>query len=215
MASLHKSSGTTRLPCQPPPESPVSTAPRPQEARPSKGTPDALDCTLPSLGAGRVRGPELSCRRRLHCPPRPSHPHTRPSLTPTNPAPPGAWLSKCTWATRYFFITCLVVKNFKTKIQRCPLKISTIVIFKKSVLYLIGDFGLTPGHVGSWFPELAPPAVGLTTDCLGSPEHSAAKLLQSCPTLCDPIDGSPPGSPVPGILQARTLEWVAISFSNA
>ena len=41
-----------------------------------------------------------------------------------------------------------------------------------------------------------------------------AKSLQSCPTLCDPIDGSPPGSPVPGILQARTLEWVAISFSN-
>ena len=45
--------------------------------------------------------------------------------------------------------------------------------------------------------------------------HAAAKSLQSCPTLCDPIDGSPPGSPVPGILQARTLEWVAISFSNA
>ena len=56
-----------------------------------------------------------------------------------------------------------------------------------------------------------------------SPQHSrfcnstaaAAKSLQSCPTLCDPIDGSPPGSPVPGILQARTLEWVAISFSSA
>ena len=44
---------------------------------------------------------------------------------------------------------------------------------------------------------------------------AAAKSLQSCPTLCDPIDGSPPGSPVPGILQARTLEWVAILFSNA
>ena len=44
---------------------------------------------------------------------------------------------------------------------------------------------------------------------------AAAKSLQSCPTLCGPIDGSPPGSPVPGILQARTLEWVAISFSNA
>ena len=44
---------------------------------------------------------------------------------------------------------------------------------------------------------------------------AAAKLLQSCPTLCDPIDGSPPGPAVPGILQARTLEWVAISFSNA
>ena len=44
---------------------------------------------------------------------------------------------------------------------------------------------------------------------------AAAKSLQSCLTLCDPIDGSPPGSPVPGILQARTLEWVAISFFNA
>ena len=44
---------------------------------------------------------------------------------------------------------------------------------------------------------------------------AAAKSLQPCPTLCDPIDGSPPGSPIPGILQARTLEWVAISFSSA
>ena len=47
------------------------------------------------------------------------------------------------------------------------------------------------------------------------PAAAAAKSLQSYPTLCDPIDGSPPGYPVPGILQARTLEWVAISFSNA
>jgi len=44
---------------------------------------------------------------------------------------------------------------------------------------------------------------------------AAAKSLQSCPTLCNPIDGSPPGFPIPGILQARILEWVAISFSNA
>ena len=44
---------------------------------------------------------------------------------------------------------------------------------------------------------------------------AAAKSRQSCPTMCDPRDGSPPGSPVPGILQARTLEWVAISFSSA
>ena len=44
---------------------------------------------------------------------------------------------------------------------------------------------------------------------------AAARSLQSCPTLCNPIDGSPPGSTVPGILQARILEWVAISFSNA
>ena len=47
------------------------------------------------------------------------------------------------------------------------------------------------------------------------PAATAAKSLHSCPTLCDPIDGSPPGSPVRGILQARTLEWVAISFSKA
>ena len=46
-------------------------------------------------------------------------------------------------------------------------------------------------------------------------DQPAAKSLQSCLTLCDPIDGSSPGSPVPGILQARTLEWVAVSFSNA
>ena len=57
-------------------------------------------------------------------------------------------------------------------------------------------------------------------DILGTEElewtaTAAAKSLQSCPTLCDPRDGSPRGSPVPGILQARTLKWVAISFSNA
>ena len=50
---------------------------------------------------------------------------------------------------------------------------------------------------------------------LGHAAAAAAKSLQSCPTLCDPIDGSPLGSSVPGILQARILEWVAISFSNA
>ena len=56
----------------------------------------------------------------------------------------------------------------------------------------------------------------VTKDPLTALNNSvAAKLLQSCPTLCDPIDGSPPGSPVSGILQAITLEWVAISFSNA
>ena len=46
-------------------------------------------------------------------------------------------------------------------------------------------------------------------------KHAAAKSLQSCPTLCDPLDGRPPGSPIPAVLEARTLEWVAISFSNA
>ena len=50
---------------------------------------------------------------------------------------------------------------------------------------------------------------------LAAAAAAAAALLQSCLTLCDPIDGLPPGSPIPGLLQARTLEWVAISFSNA
>ena len=53
------------------------------------------------------------------------------------------------------------------------------------------------------------------TCVLATAVAAAAKSLQSCPTLRDPIDGSPPGSAVPGILQAKTLEWVAISFSNA
>ena len=61
---------------------------------------------------------------------------------------------------------------------------------------------LTSGYQASLFAAAAAAA-------------AAAKSLQSCPTLCDTIDCSPPGSPVPGILQARTLEWVAICFSNA
>ena len=63
--------------------------------------------------------------------------------------------------------------------------------------------------------KLAPMTVCFVYKAIAAAAAVAAKSLQSCPTLCDPIDGSPPGSPVPGILQARTLEWVAISFSNA
>ena len=67
-------------------------------------------------------------------------------------------------------------------------------------------------------PDLASPALqgdSLPMSHLPKSAAAAAKSLQSCPILCDPIDGSPPGSSVPGILQARILEWVAISFSNA
>ena len=67
-------------------------------------------------------------------------------------------------------------------------------------------------------PEIKlPTSAGSSKKQESSRETSAAtaKSLQSCPTLCDPIDSSPPGSPIPGILQARILEWVAISFSNA
>ena len=62
---------------------------------------------------------------------------------------------------------------------------------------------------------LTPEPTGKSQQLKLSVSIAAAASLQSCPTLCDPRDGSPPGSPVPGILQARTLEWVAISFSNA
>ena len=65
--------------------------------------------------------------------------------------------------------------------------------------------GQIPGHASSRGPAIS----------WASAAAAAAKSLHSCPTLCDPIDSSPPGSPFPGILQARTLEWVAISFSNA
>ena len=71
--------------------------------------------------------------------------------------------------------------------------------------------GKRPGNQfaqAAWLPGKRK-SLNLNSLCL------AAKSLQLCPTLCDPIDGSPPGSPVPGILQARTLEWVALSFSNA
>ena len=78
-----------------------------------------------------------------------------------------------------------------------------------------------PGAPPKIFPRLdAVCHLNLSSNATSSRKLSmtaaaAAKSLQSCPTLCDPIDGSPLGSPVPGILQARTLEWVAISFSNA
>ena len=68
---------------------------------------------------------------------------------------------------------------------------------------------MSPALVGEFFTTNA------TWEAIINYAAAAAKSLQSCPTLCDPIDGSPSGSTVPGILQARTLEWVAIAFSNA
>ena len=76
--------------------------------------------------------------------------------------------------------------------------------------------GASHSYFGSFSPLLPfRSAVDTGLFLVGAAATAAAKLLQSCPTLCDPTDGSPPGSPIPGILQARTLEWVAISFSNA
>ena len=73
-----------------------------------------------------------------------------------------------------------------------------------------GHASASPERYGTGSPSKQPNLLTLNLGLLAS-----AESLQSCPTLCDPIEGSPPGSPVHGILQARTLEWVAISFSNA
>ena len=86
--------------------------------------------------------------------------------------------------------------------------------FKCSFDEFVGEKVFSPSYSSA---ILAPPKsyfYPIIWKASGIVAAAAAKSLQSCLTLCDPIDGSPPGSPVPGILQARTLEWVAISFSN-
>ena len=86
-------------------------------------------------------------------------------------------------------------------------KLSQELYFWKSTFQ---DFCWMQHTLDEWHEWMAPPIKGVSAAAV-----AAAKSLQSCLTLCDPIDGSPPGFPVPGILQARTLEWVIISFSNA
>ena len=106
----------------------------------------------------------------------------------------------------------------------CLLQIYTLCSLKKYIFIYLTALGhscnIQTLSWGIWdlVPqpriEPRPPTLGAQSFSLWT-AAAAAKSLQSCPTLFDPIDGSPPGCPVPGILQARTLEWVAISFSNA
>ena len=97
-------------------------------------------------------------------------------------------------------------QNGKVVCQRCIL---SPYLFNLYAVYIMRNVGLDEAQVGI---KIA----GRNINNLRYTDAAAAaKLLQSCPTLCDPIDSSPPGSPIPGILQVRTLEWVAISFSNA
>ena len=77
----------------------------------------------------------------------------------------------------------------------------------------LGSDLVSPWNILPYEPSLPLPVLGKTNSMTSA--AAAAKSLQSCPTLCDPIDGSSPGSHIPGILWARTLEWVAIAFSNA
>ena len=87
----------------------------------------------------------------------------------------------------------------------------SVIVQSLSCVWLLQPHGLQHARLPCSSPSLG----AYSNLCPLSRYAAAAKLLQSCATLCDPIDGSPPGSPIPGILQARTLEWVAISFSNA
>ena len=91
--------------------------------------------------------------------------------------------------------------SFKIELQHYPVKFFCFHILQSSLLFhlLSSCYFVITIVASNWFLY---------------PMLCYAKSLQSCPTLCDPIDSSPPGSPIPGILQARTLEWVAISFSN-
>ena len=106
----------------------------------------------------------------------------------------------------------------------CPTISNSLRVFRKEfyrqnlgqrlhVVWLSLVGGDAPGILCPAWSYHPPPELGDLVPAAAA--AAAAKLLQLCPTLCDPIDGSPPGFPVPGILQARTLEWVAISFSNA
>ena len=74
---------------------------------------------------------------------------------------------------------------------------------------------MLPGHIFPTKLQILESKSNILLFCSHAAAAAAAKSRQSCPTLCDPIDCSPPGSAVPGIIQARTLEWVAASFSNA
>ena len=89
------------------------------------------------------------------------------------------------------------------------------LLYEKNSFYShFGDLLLWP-HLGFSLSRTVKALISKFKGHILAAAAAAAKSIQSCPTLCDPIDGSPPGSAVPGILQARTLEWVAMSFSNA
>ena len=105
----------------------------------------------------------------------------------------------------HFLLQCMNVKSESEVAQSCPTLSDPM------------DCSLPGSSIHGIFQArvLERVAIASSDKTLAAATAAAAKLLQSCPTLCDPRDGSPPGSPIPGILQARTLEWVAISFPNA
>ena len=132
-------------------------------------------------------------------------PHRRqPTRLPCHWDSPG----KNTGVGCHFLLQCMKVKSESEVVQSC------LTLRDPMDCSLPGSsiHGIFQAKYWSGLPF---PSPGDLPDPGIEPAATAAKSLQSCPTLCDPIDGSPPGSTAPGILQARTLEWVAISFSNA
>ena len=102
-------------------------------------------------------------------------------------------------------VLIFVVITFKIYCHKNFHMYSTVLLNLVTLLYLYLNYI----DDSKFFPKVT------VSIYIAAAAAAAAKSLQSCPTLCDPIDGSPPGSSIPGILQARTLEWVSISFSNA
>ena len=116
------------------------------------------------------------------------------------------------------FFCCLVSKSCPTLCDPMDYSLPGSSVHRILQARILEWVAMPSSKGSSWLRDGTPALAGrfFTAEPPGKPiSIHAAKLLQSCRTLCDPIDGSPPGSAVPGFLQARTLEWVAISFSNA
>ena len=128
---------------------------------------------------------------------------------------PHPWDSpgKNTGVGGHFLLQCMKVKSESEVSQSCP------TLHDPMDCSLPGSsiHGIFQARVLEWVAIAFSEYIHTTTATAAAAAAAAAtaKPLQSCPTLCDPIDSGPPGFPTPGILQARTLEWVAISFSNA
>ena len=110
-----------------------------------------------------------------------------------------------TWG-RLSYLSLLLFGILHSKRYIFPLLFCLLLLFFSQLFVRPPQTAILPLHFFFLMMGL------ITASCSAA---AAAKSCQSCPTLCDPVDGSPPGSPVPGILRARTLEWVAFSFSNA
>ena len=132
---------------------------------------------------------------------------SRPTLCdPIDGSPPGSPVPGILQARTgsHFLLQCMKVKSKSEVAQSCPTLATPWTAAHQAPPFM----GFSRQEYWSGVPLPSPSFISVAV--------AAVKSLQLCPTLCDPTDGSPPGSPVPGILlQARTLEWVAISFSNA